>query len=158
VELVKKLIQAGGDINTKDGRGDTPLHSASRYGHVEVITTLLAAGADKTIKNKHGKTPHDVAWRHQDCRNALEYWYPLHAASKNGHVEEVERLIKAGADVNEQDGKGATPLHYASENGHVEVITVLLAANADKTIKTTWLIGSTPHDVAKNQATRNALE
>ena len=70
MEAVKKLIQAGGDINEEDGIGWTPLHLASENGHVEVITALLAAGADKTIRDEDGKTPHDVA-KNQDCKNAL---------------------------------------------------------------------------------------
>ena len=44
----------------------------------------------------------------------------------------------------------------SSREGHVEVITALLAAGADKKLKDKW--GSTPHDVAENQATRNALK
>merc|ERR1719461_125033 len=102
-------------------------------GHVEVITALLAAGADKTIKDDDGKTPHAYA-KNQDCKNALDEYthalYPLHAASANGHVVEVNRLIQAGGDVNEQTEYGSTTLHAASENGHVEVITALLAAGA----------------------------
>ena len=71
VEVVNRLIQAGGEVNTqRSSDGRTPLHRASEEGHVEVITTLLAAGADKTIKNRYGKTPHDVA-KNQDCKNAL---------------------------------------------------------------------------------------
>ena len=70
----------------------------------------------------------------------------------------VKKLIQAGGEVNEQDEEyGWTPLHQASGNGHVEVITALLAAGADKTVKTTWLFGKTPHDVAKNQDCKNAL-
>ena len=69
--MVKKLIQAGGEVNEQDEEdGSTPLHDASENGHVEVITALLAAGADKTIKNVYGKTPHDEA-KNQDCMNAL---------------------------------------------------------------------------------------
>ena len=75
VEVVKRLIQAGGEVNAqiKEGywKGETTLHHASRYGHVEVITALLAAGADKTIKDNKDRTPHDLA-ENQDCKNALE--------------------------------------------------------------------------------------
>ena len=81
--------------------------------------------------------------------------YPLHWASANGDLFEVNRLIQAGGDVNEQTEYGSTTLHAASENGHVEVITALLAAGADKTIKDED--GKTPHDVAKNQDCKNAL-
>ena len=71
VEVVKKLIQAGGDVNEQTEYGSTPLLLASWFGHVEVITALLAAGADKTIKDKWGRTPHDYA-KNQACRDALE--------------------------------------------------------------------------------------
>ena len=70
VKVVNSLIQAGGDVNEKNGSGFTPLHLASMNGHVEVITALLAAGADKTIKNSYNITPHDYA-KIRDCINAL---------------------------------------------------------------------------------------
>ena len=71
MEVVKTLIQAGGDVNEKEEEmGYTPLHNASSNGHEEVITALLAAGADKKIKNKRSQTPYDYA-KNQDCKNAL---------------------------------------------------------------------------------------
>ena len=69
VEVVKKLIQAGGDVNEQTEYGSTPLLLASWFGHVEVITALLAAGADKTAKC-YGVTPYDLA-KNQDCLDAL---------------------------------------------------------------------------------------
>ena len=65
-------------------------------------------------------------------------------------------MIQAGGDVNEQTEHGSTTLHAASANGRVEVITALLAAGADKSIKNKK--GQTPHDEAKNQDCKNALE
>ena len=72
MDVVQRLIQAGGDVNEKEEEdGASPLHVASRNGHVEVITALLAAGADKKIKDEINRTPYDVA-KNQDCRNALD--------------------------------------------------------------------------------------
>ena len=58
---------------------------------------------------------------------------PLHDAAKNGNVDEVNRLIAAGADVNaKEDEFGATPLHFASRDYITEA---LLAAGADVNAK-----------------------
>ena len=59
------------DINAKDPRGDTALHtlavifSTDRYGNyhqhfINLLDMLLQHGADKTIKNAQGKTPFDI--------------------------------------------------------------------------------------------------
>ena len=49
---MKKLIQAGGDVNEQDGYGSTPLHEASREGHVEVVAELLKLGANVDAATK----------------------------------------------------------------------------------------------------------
>jgi len=54
---------------------------------------------------------------------------PLHRAADRGDVAEVQRLLAAGADVNEKVD-GMTALHRAAENGSVAVIHALLNAGA----------------------------
>jgi ankyrin repeat protein len=56
---------------------------------------------------------------------------PLWIASKDGHVEDVKRLLAAKADVNAARTDGVTPLIVASENGHLETVKLLLEAKAD---------------------------
>ena len=57
---------------------------------------------------------------------------PLMRAAWNGRVEEVRRLLKEGANVNETISLlGYTPLLFAAERGHLDVIKVLLDAGAD---------------------------
>lgn len=52
-----------------------------------------------------------------------------------GDFRSVERLIKAGADVNSRDGDGITALMYAAWQGHDQVIKVLLSHAADPNIQ-----------------------
>jgi ankyrin repeat protein len=50
-------------IDMQDDVGDTALHDAARFGHVDVIKALLAAGASKAVKNKAGETANEAAFR-----------------------------------------------------------------------------------------------
>ena len=79
--LVDILIQTGGDVNSEDGEGETPLHVASTKGHVEVVRRLIAAGADVNKKREDGRAP-------------------IQMASDNGHVAVVDILTHEGGDVN----------------------------------------------------------
>ncbi len=59
----------------------------------------------------------------------------LMEASANGHLEVVQALLAAKADVNAKRGNdskdGATALTLAALNGHLNVVQALLAAKAD---------------------------
>jgi ankyrin repeat protein len=61
IESLKLLITAGGDINSKDSRGLTPLHEAARWGWNDVVQFLVANGADLNAKDNRGNTPVDSA-------------------------------------------------------------------------------------------------
>jgi len=61
IESLKLLIAAGGDINSKDSRGLTPLHEAARWGWNDVVEFLVANGADLDAKDNRGNTPIDSA-------------------------------------------------------------------------------------------------
>jgi ankyrin repeat protein len=57
---------------------------------------------------------------------------PLMRASEAGNVDDVRRLLKAGANVNEALGRlGITALTIAAARGHLEVVKLLLDAGAD---------------------------
>ncbi len=60
VEVVKKFVEYGADINEKTN-GMTPLMYAARYNQVEIISFLLEKGADPKIKDERGNTALDHA-------------------------------------------------------------------------------------------------
>jgi len=51
---------------------------------------------------------------------------PLIIAAKNGHIDIVDLLINAGANVNAQASDGKTALLLAAQNGHINVVRRLL--------------------------------
>jgi ankyrin repeat protein len=55
---------------------------------------------------------------------------PLVDAVKQGDVQAVRALIKAGADVRAPEGDGATALHWAAHRDSIDLVRVLLDAGA----------------------------
>lgn len=56
---------------------------------------------------------------------------PLQWAVYKGDAAEVQRLIRAGANVGEANDFGATPMQLAAETGDVAILRMLLDAGAD---------------------------
>ena len=55
IEVVKKFIEYGADVNEKTN-GMTPLMYAARYNQTEIINLLIRKGADVNAKCKNGLT------------------------------------------------------------------------------------------------------
>jgi ankyrin repeat protein len=60
---------------------------------------------------------------------------PIHIAAWRGSAEDVEWLIKNGANVNALGDLGMTPLHYAYMARKPETIKVLLEAGANPSLR-----------------------
>ncbi|MDD8014239.1 MAG: ankyrin repeat domain-containing protein [Acidobacteriota bacterium] len=59
----------------------------------------------------------------------------LVAAAWSDDSGEIQRLLKAGAEINAKDGFGFTALMRASERGNAELVKALLQAGADIKVK-----------------------
>jgi len=55
---------------------------------------------------------------------------PLHLSARNGHLDALEALLRAGGDVTSGDKQELTPLHYAAAAGQVPCAVALLRAGA----------------------------
>ena len=75
--------------------------------------------------------------------------HALSYAAGNGHLDVVQVLLRAGADVNaKDDNDGYTALMSAAANGHNYIIKILVAAGADletrdKTDETALILAAT---------------
>jgi ankyrin repeat protein len=91
----------------------TPLHLASKRGHVKAAHMLIEHGADVTDQNKDGETP-------------------LHLAVRERQVAVTGMLIERGSDdVMVQNKDGETPLHLALQEKQVGLARMLIDRGAD---------------------------
>jgi ankyrin repeat protein len=79
---------------------------------------------------------------------------PLYSASQNGHLNVVDALLRAGADVNKAKNDGATPLFAACLKGHRACVEALVRARADVTF--VWK-GHTPLAAASRKGHANIV-
>lgn len=61
--LVRRLIEAGADVNNQDECGKTPLHAAVQARAAEAVPVLLDSGANPTREDDDGRTPLQLARR-----------------------------------------------------------------------------------------------
>ncbi len=61
LEICRRLLDAGADVNARQAGGFTPLMSAAMAGDRDLVDLLLAQGADASLAAEDGRTPRDLA-------------------------------------------------------------------------------------------------
>ena len=142
VETLKTLLQSTNYINVKDSEGFTALMRAIQAGHHTTADILLDAKCDPNItKGDSNQLLDSVLKRYKyHLRNKPTPenlgTTALHIGSSEGHEHCVRNLIKYGASLNIQNGKGETPLIKAVQGKHYDVLDTLLKSGADMEVKT----------------------
>jgi ankyrin repeat protein len=114
---LKLALDGGGNPRAVTSVYDgTALIAAAHLGHAEVVRMLIAAGAPLDHVNNLGWT-------------ALMESIVLGDGGK-AHIDTLEALVKAGADVNIADRAGVTPLTHARRRGYAAMAGILQAAGA----------------------------
>ena len=136
-EVVKSLIKAGADVNTKDEKGQNALVYACCYK--EIVEFLIKAGADVNNVDKCGQTV-------------------LFNACINGNLELVDLLIKSGAHVDIVDNTHQTPRILARTYGHRAIVELLNATLAPAAAATSDPTSSTAVISAAKKIDRDIAE
>ncbi|KAF5642273.1 ankyrin [Fusarium tjaetaba] len=111
-EIVMELLShgAGSNIAAPNIDGETALHAAAFWDHVEVLKLLLEVPGVSVNQ----KTPCGFS--------------PLFIASRNGNLSMVELLLSVDlVDKDTESWLGLSPLFAAVANGHLEVTRLLLS-------------------------------
>jgi len=133
-------------VKAKNKTGDTPLHRAVFFGHLDIVKLLLEKNSPVNIANDMGRTPMHwaAAYGHGEIAELLHKnkaklnmldvngWSPLHFASQAGRIDTVKWLLIHGAQVNAKDKKtSSTPLQLACFRGHKEIVELLIESGAE---------------------------
>jgi ankyrin repeat protein len=151
---VEALLAAGANLNhVSAGDKTSPLLMATINGRYDLAKALLARGADPKLASDAGNTPLYATINIQWAAKSL---YPQPTAQRQQqttHLELMEALLKAGADVNARLTKhlwymsfnfdllgvnttGATPFWRAAYGLDVPAMKLLKQYGADHTIPT----------------------
>ena len=134
LRIVKKLHQAGANINLQDKYGRTALHIAALQYRMSIARYLLRNGAEMTTKDKWGVSAMEDAspslqilllQRGIEIADDMDIKYLLFLAAEQGNMKAVQRLIGAGADVQIKDSYGHSPYERAKQAGKAEVAKYL---------------------------------
>nr|XP_046228098.1 transient receptor potential cation channel subfamily A member 1b [Scatophagus argus] len=134
-------------LSCEDNEGCTPLHYACRLGIHDSVKNMLGLSGQVGLqcKSKDKKSALHFAAQYgriNTCQRLLETitdsrllnegdergLTPLHLASREGHTQVVQLLLRKGA-LFHSDYKGWTCLHHAASSGYTQTMNILLSAN-----------------------------
>lgn len=118
-DYLQPFLQWGFQLTAANHFGDIPLHYAcnaencTRDPEATMVKALIDTGSPLDIPNKQLQTP-------------------LMVAAKNGHLEAVRTLLKAGANPAFTDQNGQTALQLAQSSGLPETSSIIKILSSNK--------------------------
>ena len=109
LDVVKDLVERGGDVLARNGREMQPIHLATnneRGSKYSIVNYLVGKRVDVNSRDGTGYTA-------------------LHSAAKMGRTRQARLLLESGADPTIVDGNGESAMHVARANGLEDMIQLL---------------------------------
>jgi ankyrin repeat protein len=117
VGQIRVQLQAGADVNARDGAQRTGLLNAVRAGHLPAVRALIQLGANLDLRDLEGRTALMEAARRKEAMPALD-------------------LVAAGADVNLTDRAGWTALMLAAKEGTLAAARAIVRSPRQSSLDT----------------------
>ncbi|XP_034872574.1 cyclin-dependent kinase inhibitor 2A-like isoform X2 [Mirounga angustirostris] len=118
------------------------LATAAAQGRADEVRALLAAGVPPNARNRQGRSPIQVMMMgstrvaelllchgaEPNCADPTTLTRPVHDAARDGFLDTLVVLHRAGARLDVRDAWGRLPVDLAEERGHGAVAGYLRAA------------------------------
>ncbi|XP_021536720.1 cyclin-dependent kinase inhibitor 2A-like [Neomonachus schauinslandi] len=118
------------------------LATAAAQGRADEVRALLAAGVPPNARNRQGRSPIQVMMMgstrvaelllchgaEPNCADPTTLTRPVHDAARDGFLDTLVVLHRAGARLDVRDAWGRLPVDLAEERGHRAVAGYLHAA------------------------------
>lgn len=151
-----ELLRADAVVDIANYNLETPLILACKKGNVNLSRALIGKGADVHFQNKDGQTALSLIRSRKDMKkefkellktetdknktNEKPIFKPkdlhepeLFYAIYNHDINEVRKLVNAGADVNQRNYREDTPLMMATLAADEQIVSFLLQKGASTT-------------------------
>lgn len=148
-------------IQQPDYQGNTPLHLAAKYNHLNLIKWLLLHGASVHALNNKGQKPIELT-TNRPTTTALRNNYningitPLTEFVQKGALYTVKKLLDKHALVDLTNASYNTPLHLAAKLGYIEILKLLLEHNPSLNKRN--YLGMTPLHLASQAGFFNIVQ
>ena len=146
--MASTLIKLGADVNARDSDENTPLHTATRRGDIDLVQLLLNAGADANALNKNDESPFHMVLSRGDNDWDIhgKLWHT--DARLRRQVRLVHLLLNASADANILTKQGDSPLLIAVARENLDCTRILLPLTSEANINGYDGKGNTPLSIA----------
>ncbi|CAO2820221.1 unnamed protein product [Amaranthus hypochondriacus] len=173
--IVRALLEAGCDVNSRTSSGDTALMISAKYKRDECLRILATAGADFALVNNVGLSVSSIAstnkWSLGFQEAVLQVikegkipqssnfsiFSPLLFVAQAGNTDALKSVLaQPEMDINQSDHNGFTAVLLTALKGHVESFRLLVYANAD--VKRSTKSGETVITLSEFSCTRDSFE
>ncbi|KAG5842672.1 hypothetical protein ANANG_G00180100 [Anguilla anguilla] len=128
LQMMRALMEDGGDLTCRSKAGENPLHIAVRHCHAHVVQEIISYLANRKCRKEAELC---VSQENQEGETSLHLAAGLSKEGTHSEGEDVRiirMLMEYGADITAATKEsGETPLHYCTRVGNTDLLQEMLS-------------------------------